>query len=177
LVVATFPAGLILIAGIGALVGILVGFLAVLGGDWVWAKGALSIGGTLFFISLFQHTLSETFTPNLPVLLLDYMMILFCVEILSATCRHNQLYSKLSNDAACVENIVLLQKALRQIYGKLARLATIFGTSYLLTIGVLLVSGMLASFASALADISLYVIAISISLVILVLLREEPPES
>jgi hypothetical protein len=63
--------------------------------------------------------------------------------------------------------------SLDRLYRRLAWDGIIFGAAYLLSLTVASMGSLLSSVAPALSDISVYVIVTSISLAILIVLREE----
>lgn len=174
----SFPLWSLRITGLVALVGIFFGLIAVLKGDRIWVRTTSLITGVMFFCSLLWHTLSSTLEQNLAMLLLLFVLVLFSAENLSLVCRYQKQYSK-ETIAELPTSLIVLQKSMEQIHKQIGRLGLILGGCYVITIGIVYVGGLLGSFAPVLSDTSLYVVVASISLALLMIIREEqaPVES
>lgn len=153
--------------------GVSLAVLAILAGNRLSATCSLLVGGITFASSLILNALSSNFSRVFPVLLLGYVMLLFGVELLTITCRYRDIYARLSSDSEFNPHVLLFRKSLRYLYDKIARLGVIFGTSYVVTIGALFLGAKITSFVAGLSDISLYLVVVSISLALLILIKEE----
>jgi hypothetical protein len=175
LVTLSFPPWFQLIATFGSVIGLLLGLMAVLKGDWVWARNAVFVAGLMFFGAVFGKILLKTVAQDLPALLLEFLMVMYTVELLALLSKQRGLYSR---DVAALDiesSVPILRKSMEMMFEHLSRLGLIFGSCYLATIGILYIGSILASFAPALSDISLYIVVVSTSLALLLSLREEQP--
>lgn len=173
LLAATFPAGVVPIAVFASGFGILFGSWAIVKGDWMWARGALLVEGLMLFSSLLIRTASGTVLQTLPLLLLVYIMILFAVEALELVCKLHVTYSKEVQALPFSHSIPILDRTTGHLFQRLSRLGVLFGSCYLLTVGAISLGGLFVSILPVLSDVSLYIVAVSISLALLLILREE----
>jgi hypothetical protein len=176
LITISFPPWPLWITGPVALVGIFFGLTTVLKGNRIWAKSTSLIIGLIFFISLFWHILSTTVEENLAMLLLLFVLVLFSIEDLNLLCRHQKQYSK-EIVAEFASSITVLQKSMEQLHKQIGRLGLILGSCYIITIGIVYIGALLASFVPVLSDTSLYVVVVSTSLALLMIIREEQAQS
>jgi hypothetical protein len=176
LVTISFPPWPLWMTGSVAIVGVLSGLAAVLKGDRIWARGTSLIIGLMFFISLFWRILSATVEENLAMLLLLFVLVLFSIEDLNLLSRHQKQYSK-EMVAEFASSITVLQKSMEQVRKQIGRLGLIFGSCYIITIGIVYIGALLASFVPVLSDYSLYVVVVSTSLALLMIIREEQAQS
>jgi len=176
LVTISFPPWPLWMTGSVAIVGILSGLAAVLKWDRIWARGTSLIIGLMFFICLFWRILSATVEENLAMLLLLFVLVLFSIEDLNLLSRHQKQYSK-ETVAEFASSITVLQKSIEQVRKQIGRLGLIFASCYIITIGIVYIGALLASFVPILSDYSLYVVVVSTSLALLMIIREEQAQS
>ena len=168
---ATFPTNLIVIAAFGSGWGILFGAWALLKGDWLWSRAAILVGGVMLSVAVLIQIASKTILQALPGLLLAYVLILFSAEALALTRQHHAMYSK--DEKGPQAYSVMLQKSIEHMTRRTIRLASVLGGCYVITLAVLLLGDMFVTALPALSDISLYIVAVSISLAFLLILRED----
>jgi hypothetical protein len=169
----TFPPGLFPVVVYASGLGILFASWSLVKGDWIWARGVLFFEGLLFFASLFLQTISGTVIQTLPLLLLVYVMILFAAEALELVRRHSVTFSKEVQALPASQSIPMLNRATQYSYQKLARLAVLLGICYFLSVVAISLGDLFLSTLPMLSDISFYMVAVSISLVLLLILREK----
>jgi hypothetical protein len=168
---ATFSTNLILIAAFGSGWGILFGAWALLKGDWLWSRAAILIGGVMLSVAVLIQVASRTIVQALPGLLLAYVLILFSAEALALTRQHQAMYSK--DKKGPQASSVMLQKSVEHMTRKIIRLGSIFGGCYVITLAVLVLGDVFVTALPSLSDISLYIVAVSISLALLLILGED----
>ena len=168
---ATFPTNLIVIAAFGSGWGILFGAWALLKGDWLWSKAAILVGGVMLSVAVLIQIASKTILQALPGLLLAYVLILFSAEALALTRQHHPMYSK--DKKGSQASSVMLQKSVEHMTRKIIRLGSIFGGCYVITLAVLFLGDVFVTALPVLSDISLYIVAVSVSLALLLILRED----
>jgi hypothetical protein len=147
--------------------------LAVLKGRSTWAVGALLMEGALFSLSLISTAVSNLVPGNFPSLLFVFVMILFEVEMLRLLSRHYELFSMARTDSEFGLDPSILRRSLRRLLHSFASYGVIFAACYALTICAVYVGSVAASYVSFLSDISLYVVATSVALALIIILREE----
>ena len=168
-----YPTWLFSITVLGPIVVAVFSLLAISKGNSAWGKASISTQAILFSILLISDTLMKAVSANLPVLLLTFVMLLFGVEFLTLVLsRHRQVSNWLA-DIEFEPNAFMVNKSLRDIHQKLARFGIIFAGCYVLTIGVLFLSEVVASSASVPSDIAVYAVLASVSLALLIILKED----
>jgi hypothetical protein len=172
-IVSSYPPGLFSITVLGPVIVTIFSLLAVSKGNAACGRASLLAQAILFSISLISDTLMKAVSANLAILLLTFVMLLFGVEFLTLVLSHHRQISNWLEDTEFEPNALMVNKSLRDIGRKLARFGIIFAGCYVLTIGVLFVSEIAASLAPVQSDISVYVVLISISLALLIILRED----
>lgn len=168
-----FPPHLLPVGIVGSIFGISVGAVAVLKGRWRWATISLLDGGLMLFIVLLAHSMSKAVELYLPVTLLLFVMLLFATEVFTIMVRQHYLYSKEIIQSQAGVSVSVLARSVQQAFRQVARFGLLFASFYLISMGGLYVGAYLASLTPVLADVSLYVVVVSISLALLVLLRED----
>jgi len=168
---ATFSTNLILIAAFGSGWGILFGAWALLKGDWLWSRAAILVGGVMLSVAVLIQIASKTVLQALPGLLLAYVLILFSAEALALTRQHHAMYSKDKKGSQAYS--VMLQKSVEHMTRRTIRLASVLGGCYVITLAVLFLGDVFVTALPALSDISLYIVAVSVSLALLLILRED----
>jgi hypothetical protein len=172
LITSSFPPWPLWITSAVALLGISFALASVLKGDQIWARSTSLIIGLTFFISLFWHIVLTTVEENLAMLLLLFVLVLFSIEDLNLLCRHQKQHSK-EIVAGFASSITVLQKSMEQVHNQIGRLGLILGGCYIITIGTVYMGALLASFVPVLSDTSLYVVVVSTSLALLMIMHEE----
>jgi hypothetical protein len=126
----------------------------------------------LFSMSLVAALFSPVIAGVFPVLLLTFVMILFSDRTLHLFASHGAQFST-SVDRLIDFNALAIEQSLTYLFRRLARNAVMFAGCYLLTIVVLLGGFDLSGVAPILSDASLYILIISISLALLVSMKED----
>jgi len=168
---ATFPSDLIPIAVFGSSLGILFGGWSLLRGDWFWGRAALLVGGIMLIASLLIHIVSNAILQALLELLLAYVMLIFSAESLNLINQHYDMYSK--NFQGPQASYAMLQKSMEHMTHKIMRLGLIIGGCYIIALAVISVGDAFVTALPPLSDISLYIVAVSVSLALLLILRED----
>jgi len=173
LVIAGIPVALALPAVFISALGGVFGALALFRTGEMWGRAALIALALLFSLSItFQLALGSILT-TLPLLLLGYLMILFFVEAFDALSKHSQMHSREMLQLQASRAIPAIEKSLQHVLRKMARLGLMLGACYLLTLTAVSLGSYLASFSSLAPDTSIYIVAVSVSLALLLILREE----
>lgn len=172
-ITSVFPSQLVLFAIIGFLFAALLGTITIATGNWNWALSALAVSGLLFLIAVLVQATTGVAELYLPITLLQFLMLLFEVEVLTLICKHHSLFSKGLPRPEAFASVSVLEKSAQQILGHLSRLALLFSSSYLISLGILYVGAQLSSLSFMLSDISIFVVVVSISLALLLVLRED----
>jgi hypothetical protein len=159
----------IFVSGLGTLFG---GWSLVRGGR-MWARGALIVGAFLFSLSLTLHLAVGTILEALPTLLLAYVMILFSVEALDLIGTHAPAHSDEMYALLVTRANPAVQESLEHMFRKFARLALLFGACYIFAIGAVSAGDLFVSVSPLLSDVSIYIVAVSVSLALLLILRED----
>ena len=167
----TLPTDLILIAAFGSGLGILFGGWSLHRGDWFWGRAALLVGGVMLIASLLIQIVSKAILQALPGLLLAYVMLIFSAEAFDLTSQQYGMYSK--NFQGPQASYAMLQKSMEHMTHKIVRLGLIFGGCYIITLVVISVGDAFVTALPQLSDISLYIVAVSVSLALLLILRED----
>jgi hypothetical protein len=169
----TYPPKLSWLAFLGPIVVALLSVFAVSKGSPGWGRASQLAQAFLFSISLVSDTLLKTVSANLPVLLLTFVMLLFGVEFLSLVLNHHRQISNWLRDTMLEPNAFMISKSIGDVQSRLAQFGIVFAGSYLLTIGVLFASEIVVPLVPILSDIGVYVVLTSISLALLVILKED----
>ena len=169
----TYPAKLFSLAILGPIVVALFSVLAVSKGNPNWGRASHLAQAFLFSISLVSETSLKTVSANLPVLLLTFVMLLFGVELLTLVLSHHRQVSDWLRETGLGSNAFMMSKSIGDIQGRLAQFGIIFAACYLLTVGVLFVSELVAPLAPMLSDIGVYLVLTSVSLALLIILKED----
>jgi hypothetical protein len=164
-----FLSGIILISTTS----LLCASLGVLKGRWAWAVAALLADGALFASALISSATSNQVVVNFPDLLFVFVMILFEVEVLQLLSQRYELFSAARRNSDFGQAALILRRSLKEVGRGLARFGVIFGACYALTICVVYAGSILASYVPFPSDISLYIVAASVALALIVVLREE----
>lgn len=161
--------------GIGALSSILATILAasaISTGDKARAMLSIAIANVVFFLQLAVQIVSKTVDQTIHVTLLEFVMLLFATEVISVVTKRHSLISKGQHGAENTMSISIMQRSLQSGYAQLSRLALLFGGGYLTTLAVSY-AATFASFATLLGDLSLYVVVVTVSLALILVLREK----
>jgi len=124
-------------------------------------------------MALFSHGLSGSVSEKLPILLLSLVSVLFSVEILSLICRYGRLFSTRHVVLLTSSSVLVLEKAMMQATTTLRRTGLVFASCYLIAVAAIYMGGLVATAVPVFTDISLYLVAVTISLALLIILREE----
>lgn len=167
------PPQLLPVGILGSLLGTSIGALAILKGRWKWSVISLLDVGLMFTVLLLTQTVSKVVDQNLPITLLLFVMLLFAVEVLAVICKHQSVFLNgiLRSEALVSKDV--LRRSTQNAFRKMSRLGLLFASCYLISLGILFVGAYATSIAPVLADVSLYVVVVSISLALLIILRED----
>jgi hypothetical protein len=162
-----FPTALIPLALATAIFSALTGCIAILACRPKLSVISLLSGFTLFLGLIEVEIASKSVENNLPLTLLEFVMLLFAVENLTVTSKR-PFFIMPKSGTQVQESLIgtFVQHVLRRS----SRAALLFTTSYLISIGTLYLS---TSVSRLQLDFSFYVIVVSISLALLVILRKD----
>lgn len=172
-IASTYPAKLFSLTILGPIVVALFSVLAVSNGNPSWGRASHLAQAFLFSISLVSETSLKTLSANLPILLLTFVMLLFGVEFLTLVLSHHRQVSDWLRETGLESNAFMMSKSIGDIQGRLAHFGIIFAAGYLLSVSVLFVSEVVAPLAPILSDIGVYLVLTSVSLALLIILKED----
>jgi hypothetical protein len=172
-IVTGFPQSLMLPAVLASGLGMLLGVWCLLKPTQTLVRCTLIVEAALFLLSLLVQLVSGSFLGALPLFLLAYVMILFSFETLDLVWKHCSVHSALMYALPNPRAGMTIKKSTDYIFRKLTRLSLLFGSSFVFALGAVFLGGFLAPISPVLTDISAYVVAVSISLVLLLILRED----
>lgn len=167
----TFPPALLPLAALTSGFAILFGGWSLLSGGRLWAGATVLSGASMLAASVVMHIAFRTILQALPGLLLGYVMLLFSAEAFELASQHHVTHSKTTDGPQASH--LMLRKSLEHMTRKTVRLGLIFGGCYVLALAFILLGDTFAAALPALSDLSLYIVAVSISLAFLLILREE----
>jgi hypothetical protein len=170
--VASFPQWLTLPAVLVSVLGLMLGGWSVVRANRTLAWCTVVLEALLFVLSLTVQLAFESFRQTLPALLLSYVMILFSVEALDLIGKHSSAHSIQMYALEAPRGITMMWKSAEHVFGMLMRLPILFGGGFILALVTMILGSYFASVSSVLSDISVYVVAVSISLALLLVLRE-----
>jgi len=173
LILATIPLTTWILWVLALVIGIGVSIVAVAKCDVVWSRITLLAQSILFAIALLSAISRGGPTEEVPILLIAFVMILGSEQSLNLVSNYGAQFSLTNTSQVTDFNLPTLQKSLDRLYRRLAWNGVIFGAAYLLSLTVAAMSSLLSPVGPALSDISVYVIVTSISLGILIVLRNE----
>lgn len=168
------PEQFLLIGLVGMVLGISFAIQGLLRGRSKWVYLSMLDLWLLFFGMLISQAISETFEQRLPLLLLQFVVLLFAVEVLGATCRLKEQSSAESPERGqSVRGGGYVSAYAQRTTNHIARVGLLFASCYVVTLVILFIGGLLASTVPLLADISVYIVVVSVSLALLLVLQEE----
>jgi hypothetical protein len=167
----TFPNELILPAIFGSCLGVLIAGWALLRGDRWWANAALVAGGLTMGISILLQLLYGAILQALPGLLLAYVMLLFSAEGFALVSGHYGIQSKYNQNLQ--SSLAMVEESLEHLTRKSSRLAALFGGCFVVSLAAISAGDVLVGTVPVLSDLSIYIVAVSVSLALLLILREE----
>ena len=154
------------------IVGIIVSALVSVKCSMMWARISLISQVSLFSVPMLSSLFLRA--PGvLPALILAFVMILFSDHIVGLVSKYGRQFSTMDEKVILDFNWPILGRSLNYLYRRLAVNGAVFAVCYLVTIGALLSGLDLAAFAPVLSDVSLYILVISISLALLVTMKED----
>ncbi len=166
------PPSLLLVGMIGSVVGASFAIIAVLKGSMAYAQMSLLDAWIIFILLLISQAVAGTIGQFLSITVLQCVMVLFAVEVLTVSCRYRkQLSSEWTGASAWSE--LPLRRSAQQAARHVSRAGLLFASCYLASLGVLYAAPFTASAAPLLSDISVYIVVVSVSLALLILLRED----
>ena len=158
---------------IGSIVAVSLAGLAIMRSEWRLGLASLATTGLIFFLMIADQLTSGAAKSNLPLLLLQFVMLLFTVEVLTSVVRQQTVLRSSAAKPAQVPPEATHARTVEDVQTGIARVGVFFATCYLVTVGVLYVGSILRSISPIFTDVSLYMVVVSISLGLLILLREE----
>jgi len=168
---ALLPANLLPIAAFGATIGVLFAGWSIAKGDSWWGKAALLVGGMLLGISILLHLVAGSILSVLPSLLLAYVLLLFSAEGFTLVSEHHAIQSK--KNRIRQPSYSMVKSSLEHLTRKSSRLAVVFGGCFVISLAALSAGDAFAAVAPALADLSIYIVAVSVSLALLLTFHED----
>ena len=157
---------------IGSILGVSLTAYAIVRGEWKPASASLVIGGLMFFALVVDQVVSGAARDNIPILLLQFVMFLFAVEVLTGVLKQETFSASSAKPDHSVSDQVLARSS-KEVQARIARLGVFFASCYVITLGLLYVGAQLRAVSPVLTDVSFYVVVVSISLALLILVREE----
>ena len=157
---------------IGSILGVSLAAYAIVRGEWKPASVSLVIGGLMFFALVVDQVVSGAARENIPILLLQFVMFLFAVEVLTGVLKQETFVARSAKPDHAVSDHVL-QRSSKEVQARIARLGVFFASCYVITLGLLYIGAQLRAVSPVLTDVSFYVVVVSISLALLILVREE----
>jgi hypothetical protein len=100
-------------------------------------------------------------------------MMMFSEHMVSLLSEYRHQFSTLTGERVLDFNSPALRRSLAGLYRRLARNGILYACCYVITIGVLLTGLDFSRVAPILSDVSLYILVISISLALLVVMKED----
>lgn len=156
---------------IGSIAGFLILLLAghaMFDGNVRRVKIALASVCLLFSLSLFGCVLARTLVEEIPLQLVSFILILFSYETMTLIVEHRRLHmgTNISNNALTMMSWKIVQR-------RITWLVIVFSGCYVLTISAMYVGFYVRSIVSFLGDASVYLVAATVSLALLVTFRED----
>ena len=157
------------------IIGVIAGFVilvlaghAMFNGNVGRVRIVLASTCLLFSLSLLDCILTRTLVEELPLQLLAFILILFSLETMTLIVEHRRLHmdTNISNNALTVMSWKIVQR-------RMTWRAIIFSGCYVLTICAIYVGFYLHSIVPFLGDASVYLVAATVSLALLVTFRED----
>jgi hypothetical protein len=172
-IVVLSPSWAVYFVAIGAVGGLALGMGAVLINDLRLAK--LSSLATFFtFLSvLLLHALAKSITQYIFLLLLAFVILLYSFENLTMVCEQGKLSSIQTLKYQSEISAFALERAMNRTLREVGRKGVIFASCYAATVLAVYVGSVVASISSFLTDTSLYFLAVSASLALLLTMHEE----
>lgn len=168
------PQSLLPVGIIGFLAGVSLSTASVLKGRSAWAKFSILEMWLVFYALLISQALTNTIGQYLPITLLQSVMILFAFEVLTISCEFRE---QLSNGASLAGNSTgtesLPHRSSRYAFKAVSRLGLLFASCYVISLAILFLGASAALTTPLITDISLYIIVVSVSLALLLVLRED----
>jgi hypothetical protein len=173
LLLVSVPEVLILPAVSVSVLGVLFGAWALLKASKVWARAALIAVALLFSLSMTIQLALGSILYNLPVVLLAYLIILFLVEAFDLLWKDFPMHSRQMWALQASHAIPAIEKSLQHMFRKFARVGLMLGACYFSTLAAVSFGSFFASISPLASDTSIYIVAVSISLALLLILRED----
>ena len=128
--------------------------------------------GSLFALALGQSILGITLAVNVPILLFVFTIFLAAEHSLTLIMTYAQQFSKPKDGSISIFNLPVLHTSLDRLYRKIAWDGVIFGMGFLLSVAIAIfaTNGPVVGF---LADPSLYAIIVSLSVAMLIVLKDQ----
>jgi len=169
--VAFFLGSFFPIAALGAGIGVLFAAWSIVKGDIWWGKAALAVGGVLLGVSILLRLLAGSILQDLPALLFAYVVLLFSAEGFTLVSEHFGIQTKRVHGPQL--SLSMAKRSLEHVTRKSSRLAVVFGGCFVVSLIAISLGDVLATSAPALFDLSIYIVAVSVSLALLLTLRED----
>jgi hypothetical protein len=128
----------------------------------------------IFLVLAIAQGVAGTIVQLLPVTLLEFVMVLFCVELLTAGSWYRD---GSSNKLPGVVDVTRVEEfddsSVFHAFHRVSRAGLLFASCYVVSLGVFYLSSYATLAMPLLSDVSLYMIVVSVALALLVLSREE----
>jgi hypothetical protein len=172
LILETIPSGWWMVSVPILILGAICASLAIIQWKPVWTWLVLIAQGFLFAIGLIATVTGPPNHAGIPLLILAYPMILATEHLLSTAMSYSAQFSTTGDSSVKQFNAPALTVSLCHLYRNLGRDGIVFGVSFLLSLAIGALSAIGAT-TTVLSDPSLYAIVATISLALIVVLREE----
>ena len=154
------------------IMGMILSALVIIKCNVLWARIALISQLALFSVPLLSSLFLQV--PGvLPALILAFVMILLSDHTANLVSKYQRQFSTMDEKVILDFNWPILGRSFKFLYRRLALNGAVFAVCYLVTIGALLSGLDFSGFAPILSDVSLYILVISISLALLVTMKED----
>jgi hypothetical protein len=128
---------------------------------------------SLFFLPMISALFLFGVPGVFPILILAFVMILFSDHMVNMVSDYGRQFSTISGKTFLDFNTPILEHSLRYLSRRLILNGAVFAGCYLVTIVALLGELDFSRLAPILSDASLYILVISISLALLVTMKED----
>jgi hypothetical protein len=167
------PVPLFVLGVVLSLTGICIAIASALKGESRWVTVSILEMWFLFFTLIVSQALGDAVGQYLPITLLQLIMILFAYELITATLQFRQQFSSAiyAGENAGIDS--RLRSSAQTAFRAIASAGTLFVGCYTVSLAVLFASTFAALDVPLVSDISLYIVVVSVSLALLLVLRED----
>jgi len=168
---ALFPMNLVPIGAFATIIGTLFAGWSIAKGDVWWGKAALVVGGTVLGAAIVLELVAGSILSAIPALLFTYVILLFSAEGFALVDDHYGTQSKMDRNTNF--SYSMLKSSLEHVTRKSLRLALVFGGCFVISLAAISTGDAFATVAPGLADLSIYIVAVSVSLALLLTFHED----